>query len=51
MYRIQAINNVGYGPFSDPLQVITVDRRWSKAHSWATKKVPLAGESFTILAG
>jgi hypothetical protein len=51
MYRIQAINNVGYGSFSEPLQVITVVRRWSKAHSWAAKKALLSGESFTIPAG
>jgi hypothetical protein len=51
MYRIQAINNVGESVFSDPLQVITVDRKWSKPHSWALKKLPVAGESFTIPAG
>ena len=51
MYRIQAINNVGESVFSDPLQVITVDRKWSKPHSWANKKLPSAGESFTIPGG
>ena len=40
MYRIQAINNVGDGPWSEPLMVETVDRMWSKARSWGARGIP-----------
>ncbi len=51
MYRIRAINNVGEGDYSDPLMVKTVDRVWSKAHSWPGKKVPSAGDNIVLPVG
>ena len=51
MYRIRAINNVGDGDFSEPLMVKTVDRMWSKAHSWPGKIIPGANASFVVPAG
>lgn len=43
MYRVQAINEIGAGPYSDPTEVKTVNRHWSKAHSWPGKVAPVAG--------
>jgi hypothetical protein len=51
MYRIQAINNVGEGPWSEPLMVKTVDRIWSKARSWGTRGIPLAGQDLIVPSG
>jgi len=51
MYRIQAINQVGESPWSDPLKVYTVDRMWSKAHSWGARGIPKTGEDILIPLG
>ena len=51
MYRIQAINEIGAGPFSEPNEVKTVNRHWSKAHSWPGKVAPVAGSDIVIPYG
>lgn len=51
MYRVQAINNVGDGPFSDATQTKTKNRFWSKPRSWTTGVVPQEGDNVVIPFG
>jgi hypothetical protein len=51
LFRVQAINNVGEGPFSDPTLTKTKNRYWSKARSWESGAVPIAGQNVVIPFG